>query len=82
MTLPTQYSEPWAAGPDDPYAIEPCEECGAGDRDYGQHEPGCPSGFPTRDDDDVVEHNHFDERDARDDCPACERDVERAEGGL
>lgn len=34
---------------DDPYRIEPCEECGAEDRDYGQHEPGCPSGFPTRD---------------------------------
>jgi len=33
-------------------------------------------------DDDVVAHNHFDERDARDDCPACKRDVERAEGGL
>ena len=49
MTLPTMYSEPWAAGPDDPFAIEPCEECGAEDRDFGQHEPGCPSGFPTRD---------------------------------
>lgn len=34
----------------DPYAIEPCEECGALDRDYGQHEPGCPSGFPVRED--------------------------------
>lgn len=52
MTLPTQYSEPWAAGPDDPFAIEPCEECGAEDRDYGQHEPGCPSGYPTREPDD------------------------------
>ena len=36
-------------GTEDPYAIEACEECGAADRDYGQHEPGCPSGFPTRD---------------------------------
>lgn len=49
MTLPTQYSEPWAAGPDDPYAIEPCPECGALDMEFGQHEAGCPSGFPTRD---------------------------------
>jgi hypothetical protein len=49
MTLPTQFSEPWAAGPDDPYTIEPCPECGAPDAEYGLHEPDCPSGYPTRD---------------------------------
>lgn len=51
MSLPTQYSEPWAAGPDDPYRVEACPECGAGDAEYGLHEPDCPSGFPTRDPD-------------------------------
>jgi hypothetical protein len=30
---------------DDP---TPCPECGAEDAEYGQHEPGCPSGYPTR----------------------------------
>jgi hypothetical protein len=49
MTLPTMYSEPWAAGPDDPFRIEPCPECGAPDAEFGLHEPGCPSGFATRD---------------------------------
>jgi hypothetical protein len=33
-------------GYDDP---TPCPECGAEDEEYGQHEPGCPSGYPTRD---------------------------------
>lgn len=49
MTLPMMYSEPWATGPDDPYRIEPCPECGAGDAEFGLHEPNCPSGYPTRD---------------------------------
>jgi hypothetical protein len=47
--LPTQYTEPWAAGPDDPYHIDPCEECGAEDAEYGVHKSGCPSGYPTID---------------------------------
>lgn len=34
---------------DDP---TPCPECGAPDEEYGQHEPGCPSGYPTRDPED------------------------------
>ncbi len=34
---------------EDLYFIEPCPECGAEDAEYGQHEAGCPSGYPTRD---------------------------------
>jgi hypothetical protein len=30
---------------DDP---TPCPECGIGDAEYSEHEPGCPSGYPTR----------------------------------
>jgi hypothetical protein len=32
---------------------EPCPECGSPDADYLPHEPGCPSGHPTRDADDT-----------------------------
>lgn len=27
---------------------EPCPECGSADAEYLPHEPGCPSGYPTR----------------------------------
>lgn len=38
------------ASPPSPYDDPtPCPECGAEDAEYGQHEPGCPSGYPTRD---------------------------------
>ena len=30
-------------------ACEPCPECGIGDAEYGLHERGCPSGYPTQD---------------------------------
>lgn len=29
--------------------IPACPECGSEDAEYLPHEPGCPSGFPTRD---------------------------------
>jgi hypothetical protein len=45
----TRDTEPFTTELEDPYAIEPCPECGAPDAEFGQHEPGCPSGFPTRD---------------------------------
>jgi hypothetical protein len=32
---------------------EPCPECGSPDADFLPHEPGCPSGHPTRDADDT-----------------------------
>ncbi len=31
---------------------EACPECGTGDAEYGIHESGCPSGYPTIDDTD------------------------------
>ncbi len=31
---------------------EACPECGTGDAEYGVHESGCPSGYPTIDDTD------------------------------
>ena len=30
-----------------------CPECGIGDAEYGVHESGCPSGYPTVDDTDL-----------------------------
>ena len=33
----------------------PCPECGVGDAEYGVHERGCPSGYPTLDDTDRME---------------------------
>jgi hypothetical protein len=33
-----------------PMTPEMCPECGTGDAEYGVHESGCPSGYPTIDD--------------------------------
>ena len=46
----TSLTDPGLASPPSPYDDPtPCPECGIEDAEYGVHERGCPSGYPTLD---------------------------------
>lgn len=48
MTHP--FNDPGLYSPTSPYDDPtPCPECGVDDAEYGLHEAGCPSGYPTFD---------------------------------
>ena len=49
-------TDPGLASPPSPYDDPtPCAECGTEDAEYGVHERGCPSGYPTLDDTDPLQ---------------------------